>query len=168
MIKAVEEYSFVMIKPDAIQRCLISKIISTFESKGLQLIAMKMIYINLLDAMVLYEEHANKKFFHDLIKFTISNPVIVILWQGVKANENARKIVSLIRERFSISEGTYNLCHASRTFLDSRREANIFFNDSEKCCYTLDAAVWTAHQKRQDRKLLTSEDVKESMLYLKS
>lgn len=167
MIKAFEEYSFVMIKPDAIQRGLISKVISAFEDKGLQLVAMKMMQIKPLDAMVLYQEHVNKKFFSDLITFTISNPVIVSLWQGIDANVNARKAVSLIRERFSISKETHNLCHASVTYLDAKREANIFFNDNENCEYESNAAIFTAHQKERDKKIFTAEDVYESMRYLR-
>lgn len=167
MIKAVDEYSFVMIKPDAIQRGLISKVLSAFESKGLQLIAIKMLYLKPLDVMVLYQEHADSKFFHDLIAFTISNPVIISLWRGVNANENARKVVSLIREHFSISKETHNLCHASVTYLDAKREANIFFNDNERCDYSLDAVIFTAHQKERNNKMCTAEDVEESMRYLK-
>ncbi len=71
--------TLVLIKPDGVQRSLIGEIISRFEERGLQLIAMELRIISREFAEEHYAEHMGKKFFNGLIKYITSSPIIAMV-----------------------------------------------------------------------------------------
>jgi len=144
------EKTLVLIKPDAVQRGLVGNIISRFETKGLKLVAMKMMALG--DAIL--EEHyshiADKPFFPPMRAFMKSSPVVAMVWEGVEAVEvvrnlagttNARKAdVGTIRGDLSMSI-QYNVVHASDSIDAARTEIARFF-DSEKELFDYDKAEY--------------------------
>lgn len=73
------ERSFVMLKPDAVKRRLAGRIISRFEERGLQIVAVKMLQIPEELAMEHYQEHREKPFFTDLVSYITSAPVLAMV-----------------------------------------------------------------------------------------
>ena len=91
----LQQKSVVLIKPDALQRGLVGKIISRFEQKGLKLLGIKMMFLTdeLLEKW--YVHHKDKPFFGDLKSFMQSTPVIAMLWEGLDCSVTERKENSL-------------------------------------------------------------------------
>jgi hypothetical protein len=77
--------SFVMMKPDAVQRRLMGKILSRFEEKGLQIVAVKLMQIDEDLAKTHYGEHADKPFFGSLIEYITSSPSLAMVIEGEEA-----------------------------------------------------------------------------------
>ncbi len=145
------EKTFVMIKPDGIQRGLIGEIISRIEKKGLKLVAMKFMMISKELAEKHYDIHKDKSFYNDLIDFITSSPVLASVWEGENAISIVRKLVGhtkpedskpgSIRGDFAIS-ATKNLIHASDGSDTAEREISLFFNESELVDYKLSISKW--------------------------
>ena len=72
--------TFLMVKPDGVQRSIIGEVISRFEKKGFQLVGAKLMHISQELAETHYGEHKEKPFFGELVKFITSGPVL--LWYG--------------------------------------------------------------------------------------
>ena len=85
--------TYVMIKPDGVQRGLIGEIIGRFERKGLQLVGMKSIIPSEEIAREHYAVHSERPFFPGLIKFVTSGPVVCMAWRGVEAIKVARNLI---------------------------------------------------------------------------
>ena len=144
MIHEKEEQSLIIIKPDAVQRNLIGKVITRFEEKGLKIIGLKMVYLK--DALV--EEHyahiADKPFFPGIKKFMQSAPVVVIAVAGIRAVDAIRIIVGptkgfdatagTIRGDYSLSTQS-NIVHASDSTESAKIEIARFFDDKELLDY---------------------------------
>lgn len=138
------ERTVVLIKPDGVQRGLVGKVISRFEQKGLQLVALKMMTVN--DALVEahYSHHVNKPFFKSLSDFMKSSPLIAMVLQGVEAVEavrliagttNARKAdAGSIRGDFGMGF-TSNIVHASDSIEAAKEEIVRFFDEHELIDY---------------------------------
>ena len=139
------ERTFVMLKPDAIQRRYAGKIISRFEEKGLRILAMKMVMVSQRQAEELYKEHKGKLFYSYLISFTTSGPVVLMILEG---NEVVRVVRAMlgdtagslaqpgtIRGDFSISGTNRNLIHAADTIDSAESQIRIFFDENEICRY---------------------------------
>jgi len=145
------EQTFVMIKPDGVQRGIIGEVISRFERKGLQLKALKMIRMDRELAATHYAEHQGKPFYNRLIAFITSSPVIVGIWEGDNAVHIVRNLVGAtqadeaqagtIRGDFSICT-TYNIVHASDGHETAQREINLFFKPEEIHEYPLTLKKW--------------------------
>jgi len=145
------EQSLVLIKPDAIQRCLAGEIISRLEKKGLKIVAMKMLQMDHSLAQRHYAVHESKPFFAELVDFITSSPIIAIVFQG-------RSAVSLIRKTMGetdsakASSGTvrgdmgidlsHNLIHGSDSLENASQEISLFFSDEEIYDYTRDIDRW--------------------------
>ena len=138
--------SFVLIKPNAIQRKLVGEIISRFESKGLRLDAIKMIQMSRELAEEHYAEHKGKSFYNDLIDFITSGPVIAMVLSGPSAIEAVRYVVGdtdplearpgTIRGEYAITIAK-NIVHASDSIESARREIKRFFTPEEVLNYHL-------------------------------
>ncbi len=138
--------SFVLIKPNAIQRELVGEIISRFESKGLRLDAMKMIIMSRELAEEHYAEHKGKSFYNELIDFITSGPVIAMVLSGPSAIEAVRYVVGdtdplkarpgTIRGEYAITMAR-NIVHASDSIESARREIRRFFTLEEVLNYHL-------------------------------
>ena len=134
------ERSFIMIKPDGVQRALIGEIIRRIERKGLKIIGLKMIKISKEIAKRHYEEHKDKAFFDELIKYITSGPVVVMVVEGREAIKVVRKLVGstnpidasfgTIRGDFGLDIGR-NVIHASDSKESASREISLFFSENE-------------------------------------
>ena len=146
-----KEMTFLMVKPDGVQRRLIGTVIAKLEGKGLKLAALKMVVIEKEKAEILYREHKEKHFYPKLIKFILSAPVIVSVWQGDEAVAIVRKVIGktdpleasagTIRGDHSINV-TLNIVHASDSVKNARREIDIFFLPAEFNSYSMSLDKW--------------------------
>jgi nucleoside-diphosphate kinase len=87
------ERTFVMVKPDGVQRGLIGEIVSRFEDRGLKLVGAKFMEIDRDLAEDHYGEHADKPFFEDLVGFITSGPVMAMVWEGQDAVAQVRSMM---------------------------------------------------------------------------
>lgn len=130
------ERTFVMIKPDAVQRGLVGEIIRRFEAKGLRIVALKMVRLSREAAEKHYEVHRGKHFFESLVEFVCSGPVVAMVLEGREAVRVVRQLVGptdpaaalpgTIRGDFGI-ELTRNLVHAADSPEAAERECALFF-----------------------------------------
>ena len=134
------ETTLIILKPDAVQRGLMGRIISRFEDKGLQVVGAKLMRISGDLAARHYEPHQGKPFYEGLIKFMTSSPVLVLAVSGLNAIEICRKLVGAtfgskaepgtIRGDFGVSN-SFNLIHGSDGPETARRELGLFFGPDE-------------------------------------
>ena len=87
------ERTYLMVKPDGVQRGLCGEIVSRFEKKGLKLIAMKLMVIPKETAENHYGEHKGKKFYDSLISYITSGPVLAMVWEGENAVSICRNMM---------------------------------------------------------------------------
>lgn len=145
------EKSFVMVKPDGVQRELVGEIIGRFEKKGVKIVGLKLMVINEKLAMKHYEVHKGKSFFEDLIKFIISGPVVAMVMEGEGVIDIIRKMVGAtkpgdadpgtIRGDFVLDAGQ-NIIHASDSKENAEREIKLFFSEEEIIEYSLAVRPW--------------------------
>jgi len=140
---------FYQIKPDGVQRGIVGNIVSRFETKGYQLIAMKtkMASKELLESH--YKDLVDKPFFPKLRDYMLSGPVVCMIWSGKEAVSTGRKMLGAtnplesapgtIRGDFCIEVGR-NICHGSDSPENAEKEIALWFEDSE----VLD---WESHSK---------------------
>jgi nucleoside-diphosphate kinase len=138
----MSERTFVMVKPDGVQRGLIGEIISRFEQRGLKLVGAKFMQIDQDLAEEHYGEHEDKPFFDDLVGFITSDPVMAMVWEGQDATRQVRKMMGetdpadsapgTIRGDFGLDLGR-NVIHGSdhEDPGANEREIDLFFDDSE-------------------------------------
>jgi nucleoside-diphosphate kinase len=134
------ETTLIILKPDAVQRGLMGKIITRFEDKGLQIVGCKMMQISQDLAAKHYEAHREKPFYKGLVSFMTSAPVVVLALRGVGAIAISRKMMGAtfgsnaepgtIRGDFGVSN-SFNLIHGSDAPEAAQRELELFFSDGE-------------------------------------
>jgi len=135
------ERTFVMVKPDGVQRGLIGEIVSRFEERGLKLVGAKFMQIDDDLAAEHYAEHEDKPFFDDLTDFITSGPVMAMVLEGQDAVAQVRTMMGetdpaesapgTIRGDFGLDLGR-NVIHGSDTEEGSaEREIELFFDDDE-------------------------------------
>lgn len=130
------EQTFVMVKPDGVQRKLVGEIISRLERKGFVMRAAKMMQIDQDLAGRHYAEHQGKSFFQDLVEFISSGPVVAMVWEGENAVAAVRKLMGATNP-IDAAPGTIrgdlatvmseNLIHGSDSLEAAQREINLFF-----------------------------------------
>ncbi len=140
----MQEREFVMIKPDSVIRRLIGRIITRYEEKGLQVVAMKMIHVKREQALELYKEHEGKDFYDGLMNFIVDQPVVVMIIKGKHAIQVTRlmngatrgheALPGTVRGDFTLSS-SFNVIHASDSVDNAEREIGIFFKDEEILAY---------------------------------
>ena len=138
----MEERTFIAIKPDAVQRGLIGKIISRIEEKGYKIVALKMLQVTPEQAAKHYEEHFGKPFYPNLVKFITSAPIVAMVVEGRNVIAGMRQImgktnpadadIGTIRGDFS-PEMSFNVIHGSDGPESAKREIAIYFNENEIC-----------------------------------
>lgn len=145
------EKTFVMVKPDGVQRGLIGEVISRLERKGLKIVAMKMMKIEDSLAKEHYAEHKEKPFFGDLISYITSGPVVAMVVEGKEAVKVVRMLVGQTNPREALPgtiRGDYgmdvgrNVIHASDSTSSAEREINLFFKEEEILSYSKADEVW--------------------------
>jgi len=145
------ERTLVLLKPDAVQRRLIGRIISRIEEKGLKIVGLKMIRVSRELAEKHYAEHREKPFYPELVSFITSAPVVAIVVEGPKAVDTVRKMMGktnpleaepgTIRGDFGLSV-TMNLIHGSDSQASAAREIALFFREDEILSYTTADSAW--------------------------
>lgn len=145
------EKTFLMVKPDGVQRNLVGEIVKRFESKGFALVGAKLMEISNDLAENHYGEHKERPFFGELVDFITSGPVFAMVWQGEDVIKVARKMVGetnpseaapgTIRGDYAVTVGK-NIIHGSDSPESSEREINLFFNESEILTYSQQASDW--------------------------
>ena len=131
------EKTLVFIKPDAVKRGLVGKIITRFEDKGFEILELKKMTVSSELAAKHYEEHFGKPFFPYLKQFIMSGPIVVMVLEGIDAVSAVRKMIGItnsakaesgtIRGDFSLS-GRFNIMHASDSPESAAREIANFFH----------------------------------------
>ncbi|MGM0509772.1 MAG: nucleoside-diphosphate kinase [Thermoplasmatota archaeon] len=134
------ESTFVMVKPDGVQRGLVGEVISRFEEKGLRIIALKMLKISGETAAEHYAEHEGKDFYEPLLDYITSGPVVAMAVKGDSVVSMVRKIVGktdpkeadpgTIRGDFGI-DVSRNIIHAADSDSSAERELGIFFDEED-------------------------------------
>ena len=145
------ERTFLMIKPDGVQRNLVGEIIQRFEAKGFTLVGLKMMQVSSELAEKHYAVHKERPFFPSLVDFITSSPVVAMVWQGEGVIASARKIIGAtnplnaepgtIRGDFGISVGR-NLIHGSDGPDTAKDEVNLWFSDAELANWTPAITTW--------------------------
>ena len=145
------ERTLIILKPDAVQRHLVGKIISRFEEKGFQVTGLKMTRISEAMARKHYAVHEGKDFFKPLIRYISSGPLIVMVLKGKDAIEVARKMMGstfgskaesgTIRGDYAVSN-RFNLVHGSDSPETAEKEISIFFKKEELFDYNLNDLQW--------------------------
>ena len=137
--------TFVLIKPDGVQRGLVGDIIARFEGRGLKLVAMRMRSLSRELAEGYYDEHRGKKFFRPLVAYVLSGPVVAMIWEGPRAVEVARATIGAtnpIEANPGTIRGDYgldisrNLIHGADSEASAKREIGLFFRAEDILTYT--------------------------------
>jgi nucleoside-diphosphate kinase len=134
-------YTFAIIKPNAVRTGKTGPILSIINEAGFEIVAMKMTKISIKQAEDFYSIHKGKSFFDTLVEFMSSGPVFVMILKHKNAVEEFRKLIGAtdpekaepgtIRKLFAVSV-TMNAIHGSDSDENASREAEFFFSDSER------------------------------------
>lgn len=146
------EKTFVMVKPDGVQRGLIGEIVGRFEKKGFKLIAAKLMQVPTSLAEQHYAEHKERPFFGELVSFITSSPVFAMVLEGENAIGVARTMMGktnpadsapgTIRGDFALTIGM-NIIHGSDSPESAAREIGLWFNEGTTD-YSKAVDVWLA------------------------
>jgi nucleoside-diphosphate kinase len=147
----IVEKTFLMIKPDGVQRGLIGEIVKRFESKGFQLVGSKLMVVSREQAETHYAEHKGKSFYGELVDFITSGPVFAMVWQGDQVIALSRLMMGktntldalpgTIRGDFAVHTGM-NIIHGSDSPESAEREISNFFKPEELVEYTKSIQSW--------------------------
>ncbi len=145
------ENTFLLLKPDAVQRGMIGRLISRIEEKGLKIVAMKMLQITPEQAAKQYECHYGKPFYPSLVEFICSGPSVAMIIEGRGAISICRRLMGstspensqpgTIRGDYSL-DVKHNLIHGSDSLDSFAHEAKVYFSEEEIIKYRLDLERW--------------------------
>lgn len=145
------EKTYLMIKPDGVQRNLIGEIVSRFEKKGFQLVGAKLMTVSEELAQEHYAEHKERPFFGELVDFITSGPVFAMVWEGENVISTARTLVGAtnpaesapgtIRGDFGVTVAK-NIIHGSDSQESAEREIGLWFKEEELTTYEKTTATW--------------------------
>jgi nucleoside-diphosphate kinase len=130
--------TLILVKPDAFERGLTGEVIGRFERKGLELVALELMRVDVELANRHYAEHRERPFFGELVEFITRGPLVAMVLEGNGAVEAARQVIGAtnpleaapgsIRGDFA-TEITFNLVHGSDSADSAAREIELFFPD---------------------------------------
>ena len=136
------EQTLSIIKPDAVAKNVVGKILDRFETAGLRIAATRKMQLSQAEAEAFYAVHAAWPFFIDLVEFMISGPVVVTVLEGVNAMTINRELMGAtnpkeaaagtIRADFAESIDA-NAVHGSDSLENAANEINFFFAQKEIC-----------------------------------
>jgi len=145
------ERTFLMVKPDGVQRGLIGEIVARFERKGLKLVGAKLMTVDEALAERHYAEHKGKPFYPPLIDFITSGPVFAMVWEGDNVIALTRALIGktnaveaapgTIRSDYAVHTNL-NLIHGSDSPENAEREIGIFFRPEELASYEHTMQRW--------------------------
>lgn len=143
--------TFVLVKPDGVQRGLIGQVISRLENRGLRLVAAKFMWVSKELAETHYAIHKGKPFYDGLIQYITSAPVMAMVWEGPEAVAAVRQTMGATRPReaapgtvrhdFGLDVGR-NLTHASDTVENGEAEVALWFKPEELVHWQRDLDRW--------------------------
>ncbi len=150
------EKTFVLLKPDAVQRGLCGEILQRFERKGLKIIGSKLIKVSQELAATHYKEHQGKPFYDGLISFITSSPVFCLALEGPYAVSISRTLIGktfgneaeagTIRGDYGSSRGM-NLIHGSDSPESAERELSLWFHKDELTNYDRSLNNWVFNEE---------------------
>jgi nucleoside-diphosphate kinase len=145
------ERTFIAIKPDGVQRGLISEIIGRFERKGFTLVGMKFMQVSRELAEQHYAVHKERPFFAGLVEFITSGPVVAMVWEGDGVVASARKVIGAtnplasepgtIRGDLGVNIGR-NLIHGSDAIETAQQEVALWFKPAELANWKPTVSPW--------------------------
>lgn len=145
------ERTLVLVKPDGVQRGLVGEVVSRLEKRGLKLVAMKLVQVDVALARLHYAEHAERPFFQGLVEFITSAPLVATVWEAENVVEVVRKTMGdtnpagssagTIRGDLGLDIGR-NLVHGSDSLESAGREVSLFFKPEEILDYTRAIDPW--------------------------
>ncbi len=145
------ERTYLMVKPDGVQRGLIGEIVARFERKGLKLAGAKLMQVSRERAERHYAEHKGKDFYEKLLQFITSGPVFAMVWEGDQAVAHCRALIGktnsleaapgTIRSDFAVHTN-FNLIHGADSLENAEREIAIFFSEDELVSYDRAIQAW--------------------------
>jgi len=137
---ATRERTFIMVKPDGVQRGLVGKIIKRFEEKGFKLVALKFSWPSEELLKKHYAELAGRPFFPGLVKYMSSGPVVPMVWEGLNVVKTGRFMLGAtdpkdsnpgtIRGDLCIQVGR-NIIHGSDSVESAKKEIDLWFESKE-------------------------------------
>jgi len=138
--QAYGERTFIMLKPDAVQRGLVGEIIDRFESRGFKLVACKFMLASKDLLTTHYSDLSKKGFFSELIRYMSSGPVVPMVWEGLNAVKQGRVMLGAtnpkdsdpgtIRGDLCIDVGR-NVIHGSDSLESAEKEISLWFKPEE-------------------------------------
>ena len=145
------EQTYIMIKPDGVQRGLVGQIIQRFEQKGFFLRGMKMMQVEKSHAEKHYADLSSKPFFGDLVDYMCSGPVVCMVWEGDGAVKTGRVMLGetmpskslpgTIRGDMCVHVGR-NICHGSDAPESAEKEVAFWFKPEEIANYEQNGRNW--------------------------
>ena len=145
------ERTFLMVKPDGVQRNLVGEVIQRLEKKGFTLVGLKLMAVSRELAQKHYDVHKQRPFFQSLVDFITSSPVVAMVWEGEGVVASARKIIGgtnpleaapgTIRGDYGVNIGR-NLIHGSDAPETATREISLWFKDEELCSWENTIKPW--------------------------
>lgn len=136
------EYTLSIIKPDAVKKGVIGKIIDRFETNGLRIAAIKKLKLSKCEAKKFYEVHALRPFYEELVEFMTSGPIVVIVLEGEDAVLKNRELMGATNPKEALA-GTIradfaqsieaNAVHGSDSLDNAQNEIAFFFSKKEIC-----------------------------------
>ena len=146
------EQTLILIKPDAVARHLVGRILARYEEKGFRLVAMKLLHMDEAMAVRHYAEHVGKDFYPNLVRFITSGPMVAAVLEGREAVAAVRALngatdpvqaaPGTIRGDFGLSH-TKNVVHSSDSPKSAEREIALFFTPQECVMPTAHDVDWT-------------------------
>lgn len=132
------EKTFLMVKPDGVERQVIGDIVDRFERRGFVMKGAKLMVIPTELAEKHYAEHAERPFFGELVEFITSGPVFAMVWEGENVIKLARSMMGATKPEES-NPGTirgdyattvsHNIIHGSDSLASAEREISLFFGE---------------------------------------
>jgi nucleoside-diphosphate kinase len=148
---SASERTLVLIKPDGVQRQLVGRIIERYESRGLKLVALKLVHVDRALAEAHYAAHSARPFFAGLVDFITSAPLVALAFDGPNAIAVVRAIngatrpheaaPGTIRGDFAL-ETAQNIVHASDGPEAAATELALWFRPDELLDYDRDVDRW--------------------------
>eukprot|EP01135_Chromosphaera_perkinsii_P006239 Nk52_evm1s469 gene=Nk52_evmTU1s469 len=145
------ERTFIMVKPDGVQRRLVGEIIRRFEQRGMQLVALKLVKPTQEHLVKHYADLQSRSFFPALIKYMSSGPVCAMVLEGTNAVKTGRMMLGetdpqkslpgTIRGDFCMEVGR-NVCHGSDSVESANHEIDLWFKESELSSTVNDDCAW--------------------------
>ena len=168
------ERTFIMLKPDAVQRGLMGEIIERFESRGFKLVGMKFMSASRELLETHYSDLSKKPFFPELIRYMTSGPVVPMVFEGLSAVKQGRAMLGATNPRDS-APGTIrgdlcvdvgrNIIHGSDSVESADKEVALWFRPEELSAWRPALVEWLYEEEELDKNKPQPQPVGSAMLW---